>query len=233
MIGFDRMEGPAAWLAAHVVERRDKLKLSSKILHLTGSLSSAWRTGPGRLLAWLFMALLVAAVLSPGTAIAARLLFQSPPTETPVPPAPTPIPPTPIPPTPVPATPTLVVPTATPLPPALPPTEAIPTATPLPIPATPTLAVPLPPLEPSPTPTLIPELPTPAEPDSSGPNQPVVNWVKFWDTIAVAVAYPWLCCGVSLLLLVPLVLLFMEIKGRRRPKTLPEKVLPREKSGPQ
>ena len=56
--------------------------------------------------------------------------------------------------------------------------------------------------------------------------QPVVNWVKFWDTVAVMLAYPWLCCGVGLLLLVPLVLLFLEIKGRRRPPMPPERLTP-------
>jgi hypothetical protein len=55
-------------------------------------------------------------------------------------------------------------------------------------------------------------------------NQPIVNWVKFWDTIAVTLAYPWLCCGVALILLVPVVLLFLEIKGRRPPPKPPEPV---------
>jgi hypothetical protein len=53
-------------------------------------------------------------------------------------------------------------------------------------------------------------------------NQPIINWVKFWDTMAVVVAYPWLCCGVALLLLVPVILLFLEIQGRRRPPMPPE-----------
>lgn len=69
-------------------------------------------------------------------------------------------------------------------------------------------------------------MPTPQP--ASGANQPIVNWVKFWDTIAVTLAYPWLCCGVALLLMVPVVLLFLEIKGRRPPPSPPEQV-PEEK----
>jgi len=50
----------------------------------------------------------------------------------------------------------------------------------------------------------------------------VINWSKFWDTVVVVVAYPWLCCGIVLLLGLPLGLLLLEIKGRRRPRKLPE-----------
>lgn len=60
---------------------------------------------------------------------------------------------------------------------------------------------------------------TPAAP---GISQSVINWTKFWDTVVVVVAYPWLCCGILLLLGVPLALLLLEIKGRRRPPKLPE-----------
>jgi len=38
----------------------------------------------------------------------------------------------------------------------------------------------------------------------------------------VWLAYPWMCCGVGLLLLVPLILLYLEISGRRRPPLPPE-----------
>jgi hypothetical protein len=78
-------------------------------------------------------------------------------------------------------------------------------------------------------------LPTPAaalesspegneEPPPDQPGAAVINWVKFWDTMAVTIAYPWLCCGVGLLLLVPLVFLFLEIKGRRPPPRPPERL---------
>ena len=79
-------------------------------------------------------------------------------------------------------------------------------------------------LLPVPTPTPLPPLPTPTPQPVSGSSQPIINWVKFWDTIAVTLAYPWLCCGVALLLLVPVLLLFLEIKGRRRPTKAPEPV---------
>jgi hypothetical protein len=187
-------------------------------------------------LAWLGVALVIAAVLSPGTVTASRLAFQSaPPTPTPVPPPPTP---TPVPPppteTPVPPPP----PTETPVQPApVPPTQA-PPATAVPSEPTPTPMQPPPPsIAPtvSPTPVMLPAptstplpppppLPPPTPPPVSGSNQPIVNWIKFWDTIAVTLAYPWLCCGVALILLVPVVLLFLEIKGRRAPSRPPEPV---------
>jgi hypothetical protein len=53
--------------------------------------------------------------------------------------------------------------------------------------------------------------------------------VKFWDTIAVIFAYPWLCCGVGLMLMVPVGLLFLEIKGRRPPPSPPEPAPPAKK----
>jgi len=81
---------------------------------------------------------------------------------------------------------------------------------------------PTPAILPALTPTLLPLPPTPQP--ASGANQPIVNWVKFWDTIAVTLAYPWLCCGVALLLTVPVGLLFLEIKGRRLPPSPPERV---------
>jgi hypothetical protein len=58
----------------------------------------------------------------------------------------------------------------------------------------------------------------------------IINWTKFWDSLVVGVSYPWLCCGIVLLLGVPLGLLFLEIKGRRRPRRLPE--TPVRRSGP-
>ncbi|MEM7347342.1 MAG: hypothetical protein AAF485_24145 [Chloroflexota bacterium] len=39
---------------------------------------------------------------------------------------------------------------------------------------------------------------------------------EFIDTLIVSGAYLWLCCGLALLLLVPLVLIFLYIRGRRR-----------------
>jgi len=50
----------------------------------------------------------------------------------------------------------------------------------------------------------------------------VINWTKFWDTLVLYASYPWLCCGILLLLGVPLAFLMLEIRGRRRPRVLPE-----------
>jgi hypothetical protein len=207
--------------------------LMTSLLRRTGR-ATTW-------LPWLGVALVVAAVLSPGTVTASLLAFQSPSTPTPVPPTPVPPPPTPTPVPPAPPTETPVPPappTETPVqPPPVPPTQA-PPATAVPSEPTPTPVQPPPPtlvptmfptpvMLPASTPTLLPPpppLPPPTPPQVSGSNQPIVNWVKFWDTIAVTLAYPWLCCGVGLILLVPVVLLFLEIKGRRAPPRPPEPV---------
>lgn len=186
-----------------------------------------------RWLPWLGMALVVAVVLAPGTVTASLLAFQSSPVATPIPP--TPVPPTPAPPTqptPTPVPPTPVPPTqapaptagalSQPTPTAVQPTQPVPTS-PIAPTMSPTVAI-LPAL----TPTPLPSPPTPTPQPASGANQPIVNWVKFWDTIAVTLAYPWLCCGVALLLLVPVGLLFLEIKGRRPPPSPPER-LPEQK----
>ncbi|MGC8878193.1 MAG: hypothetical protein ACP5R2_03115 [Anaerolineae bacterium] len=61
-------------------------------------------------------------------------------------------------------------------------------------------------------------------------DQVVINWTKFWDTVVLYVSYPWLCCGILLLLGVPLAFLMLEIRGRRRPRVLPEP--PTRKSQP-
>jgi hypothetical protein len=208
------------------------------ILRSLGALFIRLRPGAGRTTAWLpwlAMALVVAAALSPGTVTASKLVFQSSVAPTPVPPTPTPPPPppaTPTPPPPPPPTPTPVQPA--PVPPTQAPvvTEAVPTQAPVPTqeqpiqPATsPTVVLilsPTPVSFPIQTPTLPPFLPTPTPQPSAGGNQQIVNWVKFWDTIAVILAYPWLCCGVGLMLLVPVALLFLEIKGRRPPPKPPE-----------
>ncbi len=212
-------------------------------------------------LPWLGVALLVAALLSPGTVTASRLVFQSPPesppaaTPTPIPPSPTPPPPppTPTPPPPEPATDTPVPAAPTPtesapietVPAEVVPTEAAPTEAASPTQEPPTQEAPLPTVEPTQPPAPLPQATFPAQvtqapeafptpraqqpPDTRG-GQPVINWVKFWDTLAVLIAYPWLCCGVGLLLLVPLILLFLEIRGRR-PPPIPPEPLPTDKKG--
>lgn len=44
----------------------------------------------------------------------------------------------------------------------------------------------------------------------------VLDEAEFIDTVVVSGAYIWLCCGVSLFLLVPLFLLFVYIRGRSK-----------------
>ncbi|UCC88746.1 MAG: hypothetical protein JSV81_05415 [Anaerolineales bacterium] len=215
-----------------------------RVFHPLGILLSALRRR-ARLTAawlpWLGIALLVAAALSPGTVTASRLMFQSPAQPTPIPPTPTPVPPpptsTPVPP---PPTPTPVPPPPTPppaeaaptqAPPEPAPTEAVPSQEPAPVEEQPTQEVLSPSAEPTEPPPALPEPTSPIQdtevpakplPPEAETNQPIVNWVKFWDTLAITFAYPWLCCGIALLLLVPVVLLFLEIKGRRPPGVAPE-----------
>ncbi len=224
------------------------------VLRALGILLSALRRRMGRAAAWLpwlGVALLVAAALSAGTVSASRLAFQSavptpiPPTPTPVPPppppTPTPVPPPP-PPTPVPPAP-LESPTAEAPPPSPTSTEAAPTEItieslpteaalpeqPVPVEGQPTQEASAPLVEATEATDISPPLEA-EQPPGVEANQPVINWVKFWDTVAVTLAYPWLCCGVALMLLVPVVLLFLEIKGRRPPPMPPEQ-LPRQKRG--
>jgi hypothetical protein len=220
------------------------------------ALLSAWRGHAHRALVWLpwlVVALLIAAVLSPGMAGASRLAFQSPEspppegtaTETPIPPVQE-VPPTatqpPAPTAAQPPAPTAAQPAPTPVPqpqetpPAqATPTQAAPPGETPPAQAAPTQAAPgegTPPATESPSPTAkAPQAPAPSptarptrtptpEPEAEG--EATINWVKFWDTLVVWLAYPWMCCGVGLLLLVPVVLLYLEISGRRRPPLPPE-----------
>jgi hypothetical protein len=198
-------------------------------------------------LPWLVLALACTLILWPNPVIASRLAFQSviiydqsplpevPPAENAVPaeqPAPAPPPPaaeevSPIEP---------MLPEAPPVeyqPEAVPPTAAEPVPVePLPEPpATPRTESPRIATRPAPPGLLIDQPPAPVPqprersqetPPAPGISQSVINWTKFWDTVVIVVAYPWLCCGIFLLLGVPLALLFLEIKGRRRPPKLPE-----------
>ena len=205
-------------------------------LRFLGTQSTSLRPRAGQVTAWLpwlALAILVAVVLSPGTVTASRLAFQSSVAPTPVPPTPTPTPP-PIAPTSTPAQPEPLPPTQAPVPTAVVPTQApAPPQVQLTQPAVPPTVAPIlsatPVALPVQTPTLPPFFPTPTPQPPSGGNRPIVNWVKFWDTIAVIFAYPWLCCGVGLMLLVPVGLLFLEIKGRRPPPSPPESLPPAKK----
>ena len=173
-------------------------------------------------LPWLIVALLVTWLLWPEWTTPSQLLYQSPPVSPPQvtpPPADTPVPPPPAD-TPVP------LPTDTPLPPTetpVPsPTVEAPTAVPTPT-NTPTAEASTPVIATA-TVTPVTLVPPPIDEtqQSAGTGVSVINWTKFWDTVMVAVSYPWLCCGIALLLLVPVGLIYLEIKGRRRPPKLPE-----------
>lgn len=52
--------------------------------------------------------------------------------------------------------------------------------------------------------------------EGGGPAQFILDQAELIDTVVVSGAYVWLCCGVSLFLLVPLVLLFVYIRGRSK-----------------
>jgi hypothetical protein len=54
------------------------------------------------------------------------------------------------------------------------------------------------------------------EVEGGGPAQFILDQAELIDTVVVSGAYVWLCCGVSLFLLVPLVLLFVYIRGRSK-----------------
>lgn len=56
----------------------------------------------------------------------------------------------------------------------------------------------------------------PDEVEGGGPAQFILDQAELIDTVVVSGAYVWLCCGVSLFLLVPLVLLFVYIRGRSK-----------------
>ncbi len=182
-------------------------------------------------LPWLAAALLITAVLSPGMAGASRLVFQSP--ESPLPeatatetPVPVQVPPTatqppapkatqpPAPQATEPPAPTQAAPTEAAPAQATPATQATPSPTASPSPAAKATQTPAPSPTARPTRTPVPE------PGAEG--EATINWVKFWDTVVVWLAYPWMCCGVGLLLLVPVTLLYLEISGRRRPPLPPE-----------
>lgn len=118
--------------------------------------------------------------------------------------------------------------------PAAPPPAEIPAPSPQPQPAP---VTPVAPARPRPaSPGLLIDEPVaqlqPSQEEAPAPrlDQFVVNWTKFWDTLVLYASYPWLCCGILLLLGVPLTLLMLEIRGRRRPRVLPEE--PVRKSSP-
>lgn len=187
----------------------------------------------------LFIAALLFAFLFNGSDVTANLLFQSPQSPPPAQPTATPAPPTPLPTEPPPPEPTA---TTAPPAPTEPAEESIqqpeatqplpePSATPLPpVEATPTEAPPSPiPTDTQPPPTLDSQsatvLPKRAElqrenvslefEDNTASNF-ILDQAELIDTVAVSGAYIWLCCGVGLFLLAPLLFLIIYIRGRSR-----------------
>jgi hypothetical protein len=56
----------------------------------------------------------------------------------------------------------------------------------------------------------------PIEEQTNAPSNFILDQAELIDTVVVSSAYIWLCCGVSLFLLVPLFLLFVYIRGRSK-----------------
>lgn len=71
---------------------------------------------------------------------------------------------------------------------------------------------PLPPPLPEPERRSSLDTPPPAGDDA----QMVVDEAEFIDTVVVSFAYVWLCCGIVLILVIPLVFLFLHIRGRSK-----------------
>ena len=49
-----------------------------------------------------------------------------------------------------------------------------------------------------------------------GDAEMVVDEAEFIDTVVVSLAYVWLCCGIVLILVIPLIFLFLHIRGRSK-----------------
>lgn len=81
-------------------------------------------------------------------------------------------------------------------------------------------APPAPAVEPLPPPLPEPQrqpLPSQVGNDETGDDQNLtVDQAEFIDTVVVSLAWLWLCCGVILILLIPLVFLFLHIRGRSK-----------------
>jgi len=81
-----------------------------------------------------------------------------------------------------------------------------------PLPGQPATAKPLPTLAPRPQ----SHQTTPAAGEKAQSPNFIFDQAEFVDTVVVSVAYVWLCCGVVLILLIPLAFLFLHIRGRSK-----------------
>ena len=52
--------------------------------------------------------------------------------------------------------------------------------------------------------------------EANGENNLILDQAELIDTVVVSTAYVWLCCGFVLLLLIPLVFIFLQIRGRSK-----------------
>lgn len=165
---------------------------------------------------WVLISLVLVALLSGADLAATAGLFQSPPPTEPATEVPTAteevIPPTPT------EAPVVVetatdfptsttVPTETPVPTV--PTELSPTPT-----ATPTMALIEATVTPAPSATPTPE----QDPDryAEGESELTFDWAMLVDSAALAFTYVWLCCGVLVLLSIPVLFLVLWAASKRR-----------------
>jgi hypothetical protein len=178
-----------------------------------------FRPWVGRLSAFFVLAIALSLFLADDRAIA-EILLQSPPSPPaqPVPPEQPPAQPAPTEPAP-----------AQPQPTAPAPAPQAPTA---PVVPTPTFASPLAPAGESPVatvlststepPTFVQPTPLPrsrsrddaAAVEEEAASNLILDQVEFIDTLVVSGAYVWLCCGIALLLLLPLIFLLLQIRGQ-------------------
>lgn len=163
--------------------------------------------GIRKLIPWVLVSLLLAAVLWRTDLAATSGLFQSPATLTPTTEPTTP--------TTEPATPTPATPTQSPTPMV---TES-PTATPRPS-DTPTAITPTATDTPVPSPTLDEGQGT-QEPDEEGryPDEDsnvAFEWGMLFDTVALAISRIWLCCGILVLLGIPVGFVVLWVASKRR-----------------
>jgi len=115
-------------------------------------------------------------------------------------------------------------PTPTPekvLPPTVPPPPATPTPVPPPPTETPPPVVVIEPEETQPAATLPPEVivvPSPSQPVPVNPGQAevVIDSGLLIDSILVYISYAWLCCGVTIFIMIPILFLVLYVWGSQR-----------------
>ena len=56
----------------------------------------------------------------------------------------------------------------------------------------------------------------PNDSESDASSNLILDQAEFIDSVVVSFAYVWLCCGVALILVIPLIFLFLQIRGRSK-----------------